>query len=241
MSVYAVSDLHGELDLLLKIKEFLNPEDTVYCLGDCGDRGPWPWEVIKMVYEDPQFIYLKGNHEDMLIDSMKEFITCGASFSEFYLLASNGGSETFQEWKHEKNKEEWIKKLENLPVIEKYINKDNQEIILTHSGFTPREGMIHRDEDYIWNRHHFYNEWDFINFPNTIIVHGHTPLPYLYEYIDPRKEEIPFKAAWYCSNHKVDIDLGSFFTGATVLLNLDTFEEILFRTDECESYGFTEY
>ena len=39
MSVYAVSDLHGQLELYFKIKDFLKPEDYVYCLGDCGDRG----------------------------------------------------------------------------------------------------------------------------------------------------------------------------------------------------------
>jgi hypothetical protein len=40
MSVYAVSDLHGMYELYQKISDFLKPEDKVYCLGDCGDRGP---------------------------------------------------------------------------------------------------------------------------------------------------------------------------------------------------------
>ena len=66
MARYAVSDLHGHLEIYKQIKAMLKPGDIVYCLGDCGDRGPRPWETIKAVYEDPQFIYLKGNHEDML-------------------------------------------------------------------------------------------------------------------------------------------------------------------------------
>lgn len=40
MAVYALSDLHGYLDLYKQIKEFLKPEDKVYFLGDAGDRGP---------------------------------------------------------------------------------------------------------------------------------------------------------------------------------------------------------
>ena len=57
MSVYAVSDLHGYLDNYYKIKKMLKPEDKVFCLGDCGDRGPDSWATIKAVYQDPQFIY----------------------------------------------------------------------------------------------------------------------------------------------------------------------------------------
>lgn len=55
MSVYAVSDLHGMYELYQKISNFLKPEDKVYCLGDCGDRGPQPWETIKAVASDPRF------------------------------------------------------------------------------------------------------------------------------------------------------------------------------------------
>ena len=70
MATYAISDLHGRMDLFRQVKEFLQPEDVVYVLGDCGDRGPAGWELIKTVYEDPQFIYLMGNHEDMLVNAM---------------------------------------------------------------------------------------------------------------------------------------------------------------------------
>lgn len=35
-------------------------------------------------------------------------------------------------------------------------------------------------------------------------------------------------AFWYCNNHKVNIDCGAFFTGKTVLLDLDTFDEHIF-------------
>ena len=34
MATYACSDLHGRLDLLKQIQDFLQPDDTVYFLGD---------------------------------------------------------------------------------------------------------------------------------------------------------------------------------------------------------------
>ena len=89
MSVFACSDLHGMLHFYKTIKEFLKPEDVVFFLGDAGDRGPHPWETIKAILTDPQFIYIKGNHEDMLIDAM------GHGYgSAWALLRSNGGKKT---------------------------------------------------------------------------------------------------------------------------------------------------
>ena len=72
MAIYACSDLHGRLDLLKQIQDFLQLDDTIYFLGDAGDRGPNPWETIKAVAQDKRFIYLKGNHEDMLVKTMED-------------------------------------------------------------------------------------------------------------------------------------------------------------------------
>lgn len=66
MNRYAVSDLHGQLDLYKQIKEYINNDDVLYVLGDCNDRGPQPWSTLKAVIDDPQCILLMGNHEHML-------------------------------------------------------------------------------------------------------------------------------------------------------------------------------
>ena len=60
MNVYACSDLHGMYDLYQQIKDFIKPEDIVYCLGDCGDRGPDGWQIITEIINNPQWIYLYG-------------------------------------------------------------------------------------------------------------------------------------------------------------------------------------
>ena len=90
MSVYAVSDLHGMFNLYKQIKNFLKPEDKVYCLGDCGDRGPAPWETIHAIASDSQFIYIKGNHEDMLVKAIDEYAKYESYGRAFDLLAANG-------------------------------------------------------------------------------------------------------------------------------------------------------
>ena len=64
--IYALGDLHGHYSIYEKVKAMLKPEDTVYFHGDAGDRGPDSWKCIKAIYDDPQFIYIKGNHEDLL-------------------------------------------------------------------------------------------------------------------------------------------------------------------------------
>ena len=97
MSVYAVSDLHGMYSLYEKICAKLNPEDKVIFLGDAGDRGPNGWKLIRVILDNSQWIYLKGNHEDMLIkaiDETKEFDE-GLYGYACLLHQSNGGKETF--------------------------------------------------------------------------------------------------------------------------------------------------
>jgi serine/threonine protein phosphatase 1 len=239
MKTYAVSDLHGCLDLYKQIKDFIQPEDKVYFLGDAGDRGPQSWETIKAIYEDPQFIYLKGNHEDMLVKTMRKFLNdpMHGFGHDLQILAHNGGRQTFDGWRHEPEADqtEWYHRLMRLPRMEKYENKDGKTIYLSHAGFDPDVEESWRD--YLWDRDHIYNAWE--AGVDEIVVHGHTPFVYMvdaYGIEQPQCEEMPedepIHAAWYSEHHKVCIDCGAFFTGQTLLLDLDTFEEHYFYTKE---------
>ena len=66
MSNYVITDLHGRYDLWRKIMDKITPEDTLYVLGDCADRGPDGWSIITEAFEHPQVIYLKGNHDAII-------------------------------------------------------------------------------------------------------------------------------------------------------------------------------
>lgn len=236
MAIYAVSDLHGRFDLYKQICDFLKPEDEVICLGDCGDRGPQSWETITAVYENPQWTYLMGNHEHMLVEAMRTQIRRGIP-SKFYhrpvdLIIQNGGQETLNAWAalDSDSRFEWYERLRNLDYVYEYTNSSGLRLILTHAGFHPYDaGDFSIDEyDLVWDRGHIKLPW--VNDPalnNVILVHGHTPCPYLAEKWTPKDGAI-----YYAGTHKVDIDMGSVWTGMACLFDLETFDEHYFMGED---------
>ena len=234
MSVYACSDFHGNMKFYRAVVDFLKPEDKVYFLGDAGDRGPEPWETIKAIAQDSQFIYLKGNHEDMLVDALKDAIQHDY-MGGWRLLASNGGSDTFDQAMAEEDTLGWANWLNARPTLEKYVNAEGKTIYLSHAGFTPwlkEDGSIkipnpHGDK-LIWDRNHFYDNDSWGPWSDAIIVHGHTPIPCLWDDLEVPEEAQEMGAFWYADGRKVCIDTGAHWTGHTVLLDLDTWDEHIF-------------
>ena len=248
MSVYACSDLHGMLHFYKVIKEHLKPGDKVYFLGDAGDRGPHPWETIKAVIDDPQFIYIYGNHEDMLVQALCDYIHDGCpNYYSLQLLGMNGGDQTFEEAIADPQLKHYYSQLCKMPRIQEYENTAGERVILSHAGFTPwKEDFFADDEekkdiifrkphpkDLIWDRDHFLDDWTAEDCVDCYIVHGHTPIPYILDTIDPACQmgEIKPGALWYDSGRKCCIDCGAVFTGQCVLLNLDTWDEEIFQSD----------
>ena len=232
MAVYALSDLHGNKELFKKVKSFLNEKDTVFFLGDAADRGPDGWELIKTIYEDSQFIYAKGNHEDMLVNSIKEFCEMNSKSGDCDLLFYNGGKQTFNAWRKDGAKKSWAIKLEKLPAWLTYINIKGQLISMSHAGFTPKPNEFPSHNELLWSRDHFLDNWnEEVN--NCIIVHGHTPIEHLLEEIDPANvlyDNYTSGALYYECGRKCCIDHGAVFTGKFILLNLDTMQETIFST-----------
>lgn len=236
--VFALSDIHGCYKIYERVKDFLLPQDTVFFLGDAGDRGPRPWDCIKAIYNDSQFVYLKGNHEDMLRYAIKHYpYDAGA-------LEWNGGMGTLNEWASDKTDINWENALRNLPVIAWYTNKKKEIILMSHSGYihpdfkmTSDCGLDYvspgQDNEYLWNRHILNKlEWD--KDSNTYIVHGHSPVPICFHNLktEAQLEKWMPDMHCYCDGHMIDIDLGTHYTGWACLLNLDTWDEHYFETDE---------
>ena len=237
MATYALGDLHGHLEIYHKVKAMLKPEDKVFFLGDAGDRGPQSWECIKTIYEDPQFIYLKGNHEDMLVKACEAYLEDGYmwDYYTYSLCRTNGGQETMEAWELDSDRESWVKKLRDLPTWEVYESPSGDVFILSHAGLTPwlrsdvDECIIPPDRMLLWDRDHYLEEWDEEDMDDVIIVHGHTPIHYLSEDLWIEWESGAF---WYCDKHKVCIDSGGFFSDEFILLNLDTLEDTVLTLDK---------
>lgn len=230
MTHWACSDMHGYYSFYESIKSIIDPEDTVICLGDCGDRGPQSWKTIKAVLSDPQFIYLKGNHEDMLAKALRSYLTDDRDFMYDYdvrLCWNNGGQSTFFDAGNESDPWGVVKVLENLPIEYYYTNPSGQRIALCHAGFTPGttwKTEILRIKDFIWDREHSYDTW-FDTTDYDYVVHGHTPIPF--DFVDD--EDFDGKAYFYYGGDyksKINIDAGSYYTRKGILFNLDTFESI---------------
>lgn len=218
---YACADLHGMYDLWVQIRDFLDPTDTLYVLGDATDRGPNGWKILKELLENPQVRYIKGNHDQMMINCWRE------DFSDTYLWFRNGGYTTYSQMELDGEHiiNIYLTELDKKPYRNTYINKLGQTIYLSHAGFTPgvRLDDLHQ---YIWDRDHIYDEVSFEK--DVFVVHGHTPLKYLDGiYGTPNDERT---ILWYAGGHKIDIDNGCFRTNKIGLLDLDTWETHSFET-----------
>ena len=227
--IYAVSDIHGHYSIYEKIKAKIKPTDTVYVLGDCGDRGPRSWDTITAIYNDPQFVYLKGNHEQMLVDAMLETYCAYPDTWPQELLYSQGGESTFKSWLAlpEEERNEWYKRLSTLPELEVLSIGDNY-YYLSHAGFNPWTFK----KDLLWDRRHFLAVPDpyIHDFKDCYIIHGHTPVQDMW---GDGLCHYNLAPEVYAYGHKVNIDLGVYRSGKCCLYNLSNgfTYEILTATD----------
>lgn len=69
---YVVGDIHGMYDLLMENMSKVNfnyDSDRLFSVGDLIDRGPDSEKCLNLCYE-PWFFSVKGNHEQMMFDSV---------------------------------------------------------------------------------------------------------------------------------------------------------------------------
>ncbi len=242
MSVYALSDLHGMYELWEKIKKFLQPEDTLYFLGDAADRGPDGYKIMKELLADDRVIYLKGNHEDFFVKGINEYLIYGDMNYDLWTF-DNGGWDTFLEAIEDTPTilQSVHNRIFKLPFFSIYQNENNQLIYLSHAGYYVEELFEATEKDLLWNRTHFRSPWpNKEEYKHAFLVHGHTPTPFLKQelvsianFYDKEPNFVNNDGAiFYCDGHKIDIDCGAFATSATVLLDLDTFETFSFKASD---------
>ena len=251
MKLFIFSDLHGNKTLFNKMKEYMDncgDEYFCYCLGDVCDRGPDGYELMKTILSLDNFEYLMGNHEDMFINTCSNYLAfCREEYINPYEYAKNmgfdpvsvfydensipyfqnGGQPTFEAWLRDGCPKDILHKIADLPYAAtvNVINGDKEITYeLCHSG-------CHSDDydcgkfidEYIWNRTHFITDDKWRNDPNSILVHGHTPIQIISKYVKvPLKRVAPIR---YANNTKIDLDVATYNTNIIYLfdVNNDTF------------------
>lgn len=248
-NIYAFSDIHGNYNLFKQIQNYIKENDKVICLGDCCDRGPDGIKIMQEILKDSRFIYLMGNHEAMLIDAIeKSMIDDNILFTQFdsydmYILKHNGTLPTLQAYQllSEDEKIDLFQKLVSLPVLLTYRTKDNKDVFLCHAGANA-ETIWNENTDektLYWDRKHIASEKWNNDYPNTYIIHGHTPVPAMgYYNKEYQKKPIFYTVQTYCEGHKINIDLATPSSNKVALINIDTFKVIYFEdnSDELLTY-----
>jgi serine/threonine protein phosphatase 1 len=175
--LFAIGDIHGcpdELDALLGSIRATRG-DTVVFVGDYVDRGPSARDVIDLLLEREQqggaeFVFLKGNHEDM----MCAYLGMPGNYGESFLF--NGGAITLDSYGVTDLNEPLGRIPESHVAFMRRLATSylRPPYLFVHAGIMPtRELEEQSAEDMLWIRQ------EFIFSPHRLgatVVFGHTPM-----------------------------------------------------------------
>ena len=242
MRYLVMSDIHGMGGLWEQVKEELEQEETTLIfLGDACDRGPDGYRIMKEMLAMPNVIYLMGNHEDLFVracfaikdaaahegltvreyanqfNTIADMMWCGEYDTQLHM--SNGGAPTIEAWIADGAPIDIVGKIATLPV-----NLQMGKYDFCHAGCSREDWGSSRDM--LWDRNHFEEKW----IKGRILIHGHTPVKYIYDYIE---EEAPrvWKPLRYSKN-KIGMDTCAFKTDTICLLDLNTDQIIAFTPNQ---------
>ncbi|MDN3517164.1 metallophosphoesterase [Aquisalimonas lutea] len=156
-----VGDLHGHrptLDAALEALSFDPAADRLLSVGDLVDRGPDSVACLRLLRE-PWFHAVKGNHEDLLLGSVRELDgAAGTQDPRFALHQNNGGEWLIHLWPPDDEFRTLIEQVRELPHV-LVVGQGNHRYHVVHAGFA--DGMtdetIDRNqagdpESLIWSR-----------------------------------------------------------------------------------------
>jgi len=254
-NIYYFTDIHGVRALYDAIIEYCFKEDdnpTIIFGGDAIDRGADGYSIVKEMLDNPNIIYLKGNHENIFVKAarqlkekfdftnttreraynvLKSTMMFDYKYNDIQLSINNGGMETLTDWIMDGMPMDVIEKIDNLPYTLSYEHYD-----FCHAGgvyptfMRVNECEYHEitpdkdDTDFLlWDRHAFSYGWA----PGRTCIHGHTPTSVLLRHFG--KGCIVAKPYKYCgrfnpdyTGDKIDMDTGVAFTNRIFVLNVLT-------------------
>ncbi|PRX37037.1 serine/threonine protein phosphatase 1 [Meinhardsimonia xiamenensis] len=199
MRVYAIGDVHGQLEMLraahariaadrARVGDFDAP---VVQLGDLCDRGPDTAGVIDFILErrvaGELWVTLRGNHDRMFLDFIEEPGAVGPAQRPGLVWLDHrlGGIETLRSYGIEADGRLDVEELQALaparvPAAHKRLLREQRlymatdDLILVHAGIRPGVPLEEQsEEDLIWIREPFLSDR---RDHGRLVVHGHTPV-----------------------------------------------------------------
>ena len=227
---YIITDIHGcyteFLELLDKIG--FSDDDELFVLGDAMDRGPEPIKVIQDLMHRPNVTYILGNHDDMMLQSLRKLAVdiseaslidlSDDDFISYYHWLREGGAvtdEQFRQLSHEERRDV----LDFLECAAAYemIEDDGKLYILVHAGihnFDPEKEMDeYNPSDFLWERMDYEKQY-FLS-DRIFLVTGHTPTMMI------REDQKPLA---YQENGHIALDCGCVFGGNLATYCIETGE-----------------
>ncbi len=229
--VYAVGDIHGQYDLLRRIRRLISEDadassrgrNVAVYLGDYIDRGPGSREVIETMLNEPlsgfEEIFLKGNHEDFMLEFMDDpsigepwYINGGDATLASYGIgrtAIKEGAARFSNVRDELRRKLPVEHMAFLRDLEMFHVEG--DYVFVHAGIRPgRRIEEQRARDLLWIRRDFLSS-DADH--GCCVVHGHSISP------DPE-----------IRHNRIGIDTGAYYTGRLTSLVLDGAERRMIQT-----------
>lgn len=228
--VYCIGDIHGCYDLLQTLMTHIKEDAEnfsgriiIIYLGDFIDRGRFSKEVIDFILNDKlanvEYIYLRGNHEQTLLDFLQEESVARSwlAYGGLATLASYNVHLTKIPSKVDDFLNLQRQLRDNLPASHYRFFSETRlyytigEYFFVHAGINPFYSLAkQRPEEMLWIR----DEFLYYNKPyEKIIVHGHTitDSPVLFDY-------------------RIGIDTGAFASGILTCLVLENDQQRLIQT-----------
>jgi len=217
MRSYVIGDIHGCPDELVYLVQALPLEsgDRLVFLGDYIDRGPDSSGVISFLLELQkdrgayEFVFLKGNHEDMLLS----YLGLAGQHGDMFLF--NGGKATLASYGFSKTEIPSDEALSLIPSTHKDFYRNlltyyvMEPFLCVHAGIHPLKPLKDQTEsELFWIRNQF------IYSPHTLaytVLFGHTP-----------QHDV-----FYDLPYKVGLDTGLVY--GNKLTCLETTEKVLYQ------------
>lgn len=201
--IYVMSDIHGNMRRFRSVMDQirLQPEDTLYILGDVIDRHPYGVELLQEIMAMPNVKMLLGNHEYMMLNVVAPKGDFCPDYSPRERWYDNHGRATRRAFNKLPQEERWaiVQYLRDLPLnIDVEVNGVQYKLVHAAPIEWYSEQLYDSLEEFaVWERLP-----ERIRDTDYVMIQGHTPTMF-FQYGNPL-------SIWYGKN-RIDLDCGSGF------------------------------